>query len=113
MHVTTHLPVAPSGIAHISKEANEILEHVSLPAIVRPSFTLGGEGGGVAYNQDEFREIVSRGLHLSPTTQVLIEKSALGWKEFEFEVMRDVKDNVIIICSIENLIQWGFIQEIL
>ncbi|MBM75109.1 MAG: carbamoyl phosphate synthase large subunit [Proteobacteria bacterium] len=101
------LPVAPSGIAHSLTEAFGILDDVGLPAIIRPSFTLGGEGGGVAYNIDEYHQIVARGLQLSPTHQVLIEKSALKWKEFEFEVMRDKADNVIIICSIENFDPMG------
>jgi carbamoyl-phosphate synthase large subunit len=101
------LPVAPSGIAHTLSEAIEILETVGLPAIIRPSFTLGGHGGGVAYNRDEFHDIVSNGLSLSPISQILIEKSALGWKEFELEVMRDIADNVIIICTIENFDPMG------
>ncbi|MEC7984910.1 MAG: carbamoyl-phosphate synthase large subunit [Myxococcota bacterium] len=101
------LPVAPSGIATTLREAEELIGDVGLPAIIRPSFTLGGHGGGVAYNLDEFRHIVSQGLVLSPISQVLVERSALGWKEYEFEVMRDIKDNVIIICSIENLDPMG------
>ena len=88
-------------------EAMEVLEMVGLPAIIRPSFTLGGSGGGIAYNKDEFVEIVRKGLDLSPTTQVLVEESIIGWKEFELEVMRDLADNVIIICSIENLDPMG------
>jgi carbamoyl-phosphate synthase large subunit len=88
-------------------EGEEALAKVGLPAIIRPSFTLGGAGGGVAYNIDEFRVIVANGLDLSPTTQVLVEESILGWKEYELEVMRDVADNVIIICSIENMDPMG------
>lgn len=99
--------VPPSGIAHTYAEAEALLDKVGLPAIIRPSFTLGGEGGGVAYNVDEFRDIVMRGLDLSPTSQLLIEKSILGWKEFELELMRDLADNVIVICSIENFDPMG------
>ena len=99
--------VATSGIAHTLEEAEALIEEIGLPAIIRPSFTLGGAGGGVAWNRDEFRRIVSEGLDLSPTTQVLVEQSLLGWKEFEYEVMRDHNDNVIIICSIENFDPMG------
>jgi carbamoyl-phosphate synthase large subunit len=99
--------VPPSGVAHTYAEAEALLDKVGLPAIIRPSFTLGGEGGGVAYNVDEFRDIVMRGLDLSPTSQLLIEKSILGWKEFELELMRDLADNVIVICSIENFDPMG------
>ena len=101
------LGVPPSGVAHNLTEADEILEIVGLPAIIRPSFTLGGEGGGVAYNRDEFLQIVDQGIQLSPTGQVLIEKSVLGWKEYELEVMRDMNDNAIVICSIENFDPMG------
>jgi len=94
------------AIHHID-EAEEALEFVGLPAIVRPSFTLAGTGGGIAYNVEEFREIVERGLDLSPTTEVLIEESVLGWKEYEMEVVRDKADNCIIICSIENVDPMG------
>ncbi len=83
------------------------LEQVGLPAIIRPSFTLGGTGGGVAYNREEFVEIVTGGLDASPTTEVLIEESVLGWKEYEMEVVRDRNDNAIIICSIENVDPMG------
>src|SRR3978361_527853 len=96
-----------SKAAHTLDEAMEGLEFVGLPAIVRPSFTLAGTGGGIAYNVEEFREIVERGLDLSPTTEVLIEESVLGWKEFEMEVVRDKADNCIIICSIENIDPMG------
>ncbi|MBX3486077.1 carbamoyl-phosphate synthase large subunit [Phenylobacterium sp.] len=96
-----------SKAAHSMEEALEGLEFVGLPAIVRPSFTLAGTGGGIAYNAQEFREIVERGLDLSPTTEVLIEESVLGWKEYEMEVVRDKADNCIIICSIENIDPMG------
>src|SRR6195256_1516429 len=88
-------------------EALEALDEIGLPAVIRPSFTLGGTGGGIAYNREEFFEIVEQGLDASPTTEVLIEQSVLGWKEFEMEVVRDRKDNCIIICSIENLDPMG------
>ena len=88
-------------------DALEALDTVGLPAIIRPSFTLGGEGGGVAYNRAEFEEIVGNGLRLSPVSEVLIEESILGWKEFEMEVVRDTADNCIIVCSIENMDPMG------
>jgi len=88
-------------------QALEALEDIGLPAIIRPSFTLGGTGGGIAYNKAEFIEIVERGIDASPTSEVLIEESVLGWKEFEMEVVRDKKDNCIIICSIENIDPMG------
>ena len=88
-------------------QALQALEDIGLPAIIRPSFTLGGTGGGIAYNKAEFIDIVERGIDASPTSEVLIEKSVLGWKEFEMEVVRDKKDNCIIICSIENLDPMG------
>src|SRR6188474_3466897 len=88
-------------------QALEALEDIGLPAIIRPSFTLGGTGGGIAYNKAEFIEIVERGIDASPTNEVLIEESVLGWKEFEMEVVRDKKDNCIIICSIENVDPMG------
>ena len=88
-------------------KATEALQVVGLPAIIRPSFTLGGTGGGIAYNREEFGEIVERGLQASPTTEVLIEESVLGWKEFEMEVVRDKADNCIIVCSIENVDPMG------
>jgi len=96
-----------SHAAHSMEEALEGLDFVGLPAIVRPSFTLAGTGGGIAYNIEEFREIVERGLDMSPTTEVLIEESVLGWKEYEMEVVRDTADNCIIICSIENIDPMG------
>jgi len=96
-----------SHAAHTMDEALAGLDFVGLPAIVRPSFTLAGTGGGIAYNVEEFREIVERGLDLSPTTEVLIEESVLGWKEYEMEVVRDKADNCIIVCSIENIDPMG------
>lgn len=101
------LEVPPSGYAKSLEEAFEILKKVGFPAIIRPSFTLGGSGGGIAYNQEEFEQIVARGLMESPFHEVLIEKSVLGWKEYELEVMRDANDNVVIICSIENFDPMG------
>jgi carbamoyl-phosphate synthase large subunit len=101
------LAVAQGGIATTLAEAEAILEKTGFPSIIRPSFTLGGTGGGIAYNYDEFEDIVRRGLDNSPTTQVLIERSLIGWKEFELEVMRDHQDNVVIVCSIENLDPMG------
>ena len=89
------------------KDAMKALDFVGLPAIIRPSFTLGGEGGGVAYNRDEFERIVGNGLRLSPVSEVLVEESVLGWKEFEMEVVRDTADNCIIVCSIENVDPMG------
>lgn len=101
------LQVPKSGYAHSYKEAQEIIKHVGLPAIIRPSYTLGGTGGNVAYNIEEYEKYVNWGLNLSPKSQVLIEESVVGWKEYELEVMRDKKDNVVIICSIENLDPMG------
>ncbi len=101
------LTSARSGLAHSIEEAREVQEKIGFPIIIRPSFTLGGSGGGIAYNKEEFEEIVTRGLDLSPNRQVLLEESLLGWKEFEMEVVRDRKDNCIIICSIENLDPMG------
>ncbi|MDG2522822.1 carbamoyl-phosphate synthase large subunit [Caulobacter segnis] len=96
-----------SKAAHTMEEAMDGLDFVGLPAIIRPSFTLAGTGGGIAYNVEEFKEIVERGLDLSPTTEVLIEESVLGWKEYEMEVVRDKADNCIIVCSIENIDPMG------
>ena len=101
------LESARSGIAHSMDEALEVLERTGLPSIIRPSFTMGGTGGGIAYNRDEFIKIVTGGLDASPTTEVLIEESLLGWKEYEMEVVRDRADNAIIICSIENVDPMG------
>ena len=96
-----------SAIAHSIDDAMTALAEIGLPAIIRPSFTLGGTGGGIAYNREEFEEIVRGGLDASPTTEVLIEESVLGWKEYEMEVVRDRADNAIIICSIENIDPMG------
>ena len=96
-----------SQVVHNREEATTALDLVGLPAIIRPSFTLGGTGGGIAYNRDEFFEIVQGGLEASPTTEVLVEESVLGWKEYEMEVVRDRRDNCIIICSIENVDPMG------
>jgi carbamoyl-phosphate synthase large subunit len=101
------VPVPKSGVATTLAEAQAIREEVGLPCILRPSFTLGGTGGGIAYNVEEFNQLITRGLDLSPTRQVLIEQSVIGWKEFELEVMRDKADNVVIICSIENFDPMG------
>jgi carbamoyl-phosphate synthase large subunit len=101
------LDLPRSGLAYSLEEALEIVKEIGFPSIIRPSFTLGGTGGGVAYNVEEFREVAARGLESSMISQVLIEESVLGWKEFELEVMRDLKDNVVIICSIENFDPMG------
>src|SRR6187549_1288743 len=101
------LAVPQGGIATTLDEGFGILEETGYPAIIRPAFTLGGSGGGIAYNRQEFEEIVRRGLDLSPVTQVLVERSVIGWKEFELEVMRDGADNVVIVCSIENIDPMG------
>ena len=101
------LQTVRGGIAKTLGEAHEVLESVGYPAIIRPSFTLGGSGGGIAYNAEEFDEICRRGLDASPTGKLLIEESILGWKEFEMEVVRDRNDNCIIICSIENFDPMG------
>jgi carbamoyl-phosphate synthase large subunit len=102
------VPVCPSGIANNLAEAKEIAHQIgSYPLIIRPAFTLGGTGGGIAYNQEEYEVMAQYGLEASPVTQILVEKSLLGWKEYELEVMRDLADNVVIICSIENLDPMG------
>jgi len=101
------LSVARGGIARSWDDALALAPTVGFPAIIRPSFTLGGHGGGVAFNREEYEEIVRRGLELSPVHQVLIERSVLGWKEFELEVMRDHADNVVVVCSIENIDPMG------
>ncbi|MFN4241386.1 MAG: carbamoyl-phosphate synthase large subunit [Erythrobacter cryptus] len=101
------LESARSGVANTLEEARAVLARTGLPAIIRPSFTLGGTGGGIAYNRAEFDRIVAEGLAASPTHEVLIEESLLGWKEFEMEVVRDAKDNAIIVCSIENVDPMG------
>ena len=100
--------ITPKGVlAENKKEADEALKEIGLPLIIRPSFTLGGTGGGIAYNKDEFESIVTSGLDASPVNSVLIEESIIGWKEYEMEVVRDKSDNVIIICSIENIDPMG------
>lgn len=96
-----------SAIAHSMEEAYEVLEEIGFPAIIRPSFTLGGSGGGIAYNREEFQEICERGLDLSPTKELLIDESLLGWKEYEMEVVRDKNDNCVIVCCIENFDPMG------
>src|SRR6185295_4886613 len=96
-----------SVLAHSLSDALRALDTIGLPAVIRPSFTLGGTGGGIAFNRDEFLDIVERGLDASPTTEVLVEESVLGWKEFEMEVVRDRNDNCIIVCSIENVDPMG------
>ena len=96
-----------SGIAHSMEEAVQVADRFGFPCIIRPSFTMGGSGGGIAYNREEFEEICRRGLDLSPTNELLIDESLIGWKEFEMEVVRDRKDNCIIICAIENLDPMG------
>ena len=107
------LDIPQSGVAHSMDEAIKIAKEISnktgnrFPLIIRPAYTLGGSGGGIAYNSEEYEEIVNRGLDMSPVTEVLIEESLLGWKEFEMEVMRDRKDNCVVICSIENLDPMG------
>ena len=101
------IPIRKGGFAHTWEEAEEIVEETGYPAIIRPSFTLGGTGGGTAYNPEEFEEIARGGLAASPNSQILVEESILGWKEYELEVMRDLNDNVVIICSIENFDPMG------
>ena len=96
-----------AGIAHSMDEAWEVQKQVGFPCIIRPSFTMGGTGGGIAYNPEEFTEICNKGLELSPTHELLIDESLIGWKEYEMEVVRDRKDNCIIVCSIENLDPMG------
>ncbi len=94
-------------MAHSMQEAYEALEEIGFPCIIRPSFTMGGSGGGIAYNKEEFEEICQRGIELSPTNELLIDESLIGWKEYELEVVRDTKDNCIIVCSIENFDAMG------
>ncbi|WP_419811850.1 carbamoyl-phosphate synthase large subunit [Bacterioplanoides sp.] len=96
-----------AGIAHSMEEAREVQKDLGFPCIIRPSFTMGGTGGGIAYNKEEFEEICTRGLDLSPTSELLIDESLIGWKEYEMEVVRDKNDNCIIICSIENFDAMG------
>ncbi|MDH3997342.1 MAG: carbamoyl-phosphate synthase large subunit [Desulfuromonadales bacterium] len=101
------IAVPSSGLAHNRQEAMEIIEEIGFPVIIRPSFTLGGTGGGIAYNMEEYEQIAMSGIDASPTDEVLVEESVIGWKEYELEVMRDTADNVVIICSIENLDAMG------
>jgi carbamoyl-phosphate synthase large subunit len=102
------LDMPRSGTAHTMEEARKVMQEIgSMPLIIRPAFTLGGSGGGIAYNREEFETIVARGLDLSPVSEVLVEESLLGWKEYEMEVMRDCNDNCVIVCSIENLDPMG------
>src|SRR6187397_890354 len=99
--------VPRSGVARSLDEALVLVEDTGFPAIIRPSFTMGGVGGGIAYNIEEFRELAGRGIDLSPVHEILVEESVIGWKEFELEVMRDVADNFVVICSIENIDPMG------
>ena len=102
------VPVCPSGIASNWEEAKAVAQEIgSYPLIIRPAFTMGGTGGGIAYNQEEYEEMAKYGIDASPVSQILVEKSLIGWKEYELEVMRDLADNVVIICSIENLDPMG------
>ena len=101
------LNVPRSGLAHNYTEAMEVVKHVGFPAIIRPSFTLGGTGGGIAYNMEEYEKMSMAGIDASPTDEILVEESVIGWKEYELEVMRDTADNVVIICSIENFDPMG------
>lgn len=101
------LETPSSGIAHSLEEAYQVADRFGFPCIIRPSFTMGGSGGGIAYNREEFEQICRRGLDLSPTNELLIDESLIGWKEFEMEVVRDRSDNCIIVCSIENLDPMG------
>ena len=101
------LEVPDSGVARTLEEALALVEETGFPSIIRPSFTMGGVGGGIAYNIEEFRELAGRGLSLSPVHEILVEASVIGWKEFELEVMRDVADNFVVICSIENIDPMG------
>ncbi|HEX7062305.1 MAG TPA: carbamoyl-phosphate synthase large subunit [Woeseiaceae bacterium] len=101
------LDVARAGIAHSLEQAVEVQKDIGFPVIIRPSFTLGGTGGGIAYNREEFEAMVAHGLEMSPTNEVLLEESVIGWKEFEMEVVRDKNDNCIIVCSIENVDAMG------
>src|SRR2546428_1866326 len=101
------LDVPQSGLARSPAEAVDLARTLGFPVVIRPSFTLGGVGGGIAYNIEEFRELAERVLELSPVHEVLVEESVIGWKEFELEVMRDVADNFVVICSIENIDPMG------
>ena len=101
------LKVPESGLAHNLEEANDLLKRIGFPCVLRPNFTMGGSGGGIAYNNEEFEEICHRGLELSPTSEIFIDKFLGGWKEYEMEVVRDKNDNCIIVCSIENIDPMG------
>src|SRR5713226_2237351 len=101
------LEVPRSGVARSLADGQSVREQIGLPCVLRPSFTLGGTGGGIAYNREEFNDLIARGLDLSPVQEVLVEESVIGWKEFELEVMRDRADNVVIVCSIENFDPMG------
>ena len=101
------LEVPAGGVASSMEQARALVAGTGYPAIIRPSFTLGGTGGGIAYNAEEFEDLVRRGLDASPITQVLIDRSVIGWKEYELEVVRDASDNVIVVCSIENFDPMG------
>jgi len=101
------LEIPRSGLAHSYKEAMAIIDDVGFPAIIRPSYTLGGTGGGIAYNREEYEQMALAGIDASPTNEILVEESVIGWKEYELEVMRDTADNVVIICSIENFDAMG------
>ena len=101
------LAVPRSGLAHNQQEAMEVVKEIGFPAIIRPSFTLGGTGGGIAYNREEYERMALAGIDASPTDEILVEESVIGWKEYELEVMRDTADNVVIICSIENFDPMG------
>ena len=101
------LETPASGIAHSMEDALRVQKEIGFPCIIRPSFTMGGTGGGIAYNISEFKTICEKGLELSPTNELLIDESLIGWKEYEMEVVRDCKDNCIIVCSIENLDPMG------
>jgi carbamoyl-phosphate synthase large subunit len=101
------IPSARGGFAHNWEEAQKIVGEIGYPAIVRPAFTLGGTGGGTAFNPEEFEDIAKGGLAASPVSQILVEESILGWKEYELEVMRDLNDNVVLVCSIENFDPMG------
>jgi len=101
------IEVPRSGLAHSYKEAMAVIDYVGFPAIIRPSFTLGGTGGGIAYNREEYERMAMAGIEASPTNEILVEESVIGWKEYELEVMRDMADNVVIICSIENFDAMG------
>src|SRR5210317_1472776 len=101
------LDVPTAAIAHSMEEALQKQVAIGFPTIIRPSFTMGGSGGGIAYNREEFERIVAHGLEMSPTTEILLEESVIGWKEYEMEVVRDRNDNCIIVCSIENVDPMG------